>query len=475
MSNIITEFFEHVSHINGPVLTDISGGMRRSIQGSDLIDRLDRLASVLYAAGAMPGDRVVAIFDNTLESALTLLMAMRHGITLCLQPVGTPRNDIDRLKAGLEAKTIINTTRQVFDDLLTFRLDNLDALEPTPGKFLATRVPFTVTFTSGSTGTPKGVVHCAESYLTCAKAFNRQTNITSKDRFLNAMPMFYMAGIFNGILAPLAAGASVVITDAFSTATAMQFWPTIANERITALWLSPTMLSLVMRLDRTDKTLPSCMRKLFVGTGAIAASDAAQFFHTYGLPPLQSYGLSELLYVSVESSDSPEFGAAGRTLYGVTAICDDDSRLSIESPYAFLGYLIDGSLDPHDGAFITSDLARMTELGNLALLGRIDDIIVRGGVNVNPVELEAILAPTMCKRSFCIVGLKDKILGQKLVLVTQGSRLSDEDFSEAQKVVRNYPGRVQLDATVQVANLPVGPTGKIRRAALKLMLENECL
>lgn len=233
------------------------------------------------------------------------------------------------------------------------------------------------------------------------------------------------------------------------------------------------MLSLVVRLDRTDHSVPAGFRKLFVGTGAMAAADAQRFYETYGLPPLQSYGLSELLYISVDSSETPNFGTVGYLLDGVSVTCGGDTPLSITSPYGFLGYLVNGALQPHEGIFPTSDLAKLSDRGTLSILGRSDDIILRGGVNVNPVELETALAQVMGGRAFCITGLPDPTLGQRVVLVTEGDALGDVAFADAQKIVRDHPGRAQLDAVAQVPKLPVGPTGKIRRSALRAMLDGD--
>lgn len=473
MSDLIKPFFDRLSLVNGPVLTDISGGERRDVEGKDLADWLNRLAGFLAHAGVNPGDRAIAVFDNTLESALALLTAMRNGITLCLQPPEAPLKDLMRLKVELSAKAIVNATKTDIAGTNQILLDSLDEFTPVVPAPVAPRTPFTITFTSGSTGTPKGIVHSAESFLTCAEAFNFQSGITEQDRFLNVMPMFYMAGIFNGILAPLTAGASVVIGEAFNTATAMRFWPTIEAERITALWLSPTMLSLVVRLDRTDKTVPAGLRRLFVGTGAMAAPDAEHFHKTYGLPPLQSYGLSELLYISVDSAETPNFGTAGYPLEGVSLSRRKGDPCAISSPYAFLGYLVDGVLRPHEGSFQTSDLTEVSESGRLSILGRTDDIILRGGVNINPVDMETALAPFMEGRAFCITGMPDATLGHKVVLVTEGALLSDDVFAKAQKVIRDHPGRAQLDVSAQVAKLPLGPTGKIRRSSLRAMLEKD--
>lgn len=473
MSNLITAFFDRLSLLEGAVLSCASQGRKRIIAGTDLLERLDHVAAFLAETGVNPGDRVVAVFDNTLESALTLLTAMRHGITICLQPSGVQVEDLIRLKADLSAKAIVNATQIDIENTIQIVLDDLDKFRPIRPAPVAPHTPFTVTFTSGSTGKPKGVVHSAESFLTCAEAFNRQSGITEHDRFLNVMPMFYMAGIFNGILAPLAAGACVVIGKAFNTATAMGFWQTIAAEEISALWLSPTMLSLVVRLDRTDKTVPAGFRRLFIGTGAMAVEDAEYFYETYGLPPLQSYGLSELLYISVDSGETPNFGTVGYPLEGVLLDSNTDEPLAIASPYGFLGYLVDGALKRHRGSFQTSDLAELSENGTLSILGRVDDIIVRGGVNVNPLDLEAALAPIMKGQAFCITGMPDATLGQKVVVITEGEPLRDDAFAKAQKIIRDHPGRVQLDEASQVAKLPLGPTGKMRRTALRAMLKGD--
>ena len=473
MSSLIVDFFDRQLQIDGPVLTDISGGARRSVYGVDLLEQLDSLAGALAERGARQGDRVVAVFDNNLDSALTLLTAMRHSITLCLQPTGTPSQDLERLRADLGATAIINASRKDLQGALSIQLEDLTVYAPLVPHPVVPRTPFTITFTSGSTGTPKGIVHSAESFLACAEAFNRQSGITGQDRFLNVMPMFYMAGIFNGILAPLMAGASVVIGDAFNAATAMGFWPTISAEGISALWLSPTMLSLVVRLDRTDKKVPACFRRLFVGTGAMDAADAKLFHRTYGLAPIQSYGLSELLYISVDSSAVPNFGTVGYPLEGVVLTCSADEPLGVISPFAFRGYLVDGEFRPHEGKFLTSDLADISDDGSVSILGRADDIILRGGLNVNPVDLEAALAPIMGGRRFCITGLKDATLGQKVVLVTEGGSIGDTVLAQARRVVRDRPGCAQLDTATQVAILPIGPTGKIRRAALRKMLDGD--
>jgi len=470
MSELINTFFTRLQGVSGPVLTDLSGGRRRELTGQDLPDLLDRVAGMLRDRGVLAGDRLVVTFDNRLESAVLLLTALRHGITLCLQPTGTSAADLVRLKDRIGARAILGAAGQGQDGLPELSLEDLSNIPPATPPDVPAETPFTITFTSGSTGTPKGIVHSARSFLTCADAFNHRQGITGSDRFLNVMPMYYMAGIFNGILAPLAAGAPVVIAEAFSTPTALRFWPLLRDNGITALWLSPTMLTLVARLDRGDKVVPDSLRRLFVGTGAMAARDAEGFHATYGLAPLQSYGLSELLYISVDDAEAPNFGTVGRPLDAVEVSHSSDGALQFQSPFAFLGYLVDGELVPHRGAFQTSDLGDVSAEGILSVTGRSDDIVLRGGVNVNPVEIETALAPVLKGKVFCITGVPDDALGQRLVLVTERAALDGSALAVARDVVRGLPVKAQLDAAVAVPAIPLGPTGKIRRSALRQML-----
>lgn len=470
MSDLVNDFFARLSCIDEPVLIDIGGSEPRSVTGTHLTDLLDRLASELTTRGVNPGDRILALVDNTLESALLLLTALRHGITLCLQPPGISEAERIRAEGLTSSRTRIDATGRKTADTNVLSLDQLPAAGRRPSE-LAPRTPFTITFTSGSTGEPKGIVHSAESFLNCAETFNRQTGITTTDRFLNVMPMYYMAGIFNGILAPLQVGAPVVIGAAFNTATAMQFWQIVHTSAVTAMWLSPAMLSLVMRLDRTDKSVPKSFRRLFVGTGSMSKADAETFMYTYGIPPLQSYGLSELLYVSVDDQDEPVFGSVGRPLANVDVALDPFGRLTVRSPFAFLGYLTQAGIESMPPVFLTNDLAEFSD-GYLSILGRSDDIILRGGVNINPVELEALLKPLLQERSFCVSSVPDPILGERVVLVLDGTqRTNDADIlTGAQRLLLDKGGRARIDAQAHVHALPLGPTGKVRRSSLRAML-----
>lgn len=470
-SSRIDEFFSQLSRSSGPIIVDTTTGVRREIGADGLTDLLDRVAARLENLGVNPGERVVAVFDNCMESALTLLAALRHGVTLCLQPPGTNRDVLLRLQEEIGANASIDATRSSKPVAPQVLMEELPRDRRSMPHSFPLTTPLTITFTSGSTGTPKAVVHSSSSYLSCADVFNQQSGIIASDRFLNVMPMFYMAGIFNGLLAPLAAGASVVIEEAFSTSTAIRFWPIVQDEGISAVWLSPTMLSLVLRLDRSSNAINHALRRLFVGTGALKQKDAEDFAARYGTPVVQSYGLSELLYVSVDDVESPNYGSVGFPLNGVQLITSEADPLSILTPFAFLGYLVNGVVQQHQGPFVTSDFVEANENGTYAVVGRSDDVIIRGGVNIDPLHLEDALRALILGCPFCIVGLADGVLGQRVVLVLDTVDIDASLFREARRLVDSLPGRARLDQVFSLQHLPIGPTGKIQRAKVRAILE----
>lgn len=470
MTDQITNFFQNLHSSPEFVLRDISGASMRQIVGAKVVQTVDRAASWLKNNNVQGGDRIVAVFGNRLESAVMLLCAMRHGITLCLQPIDKSADDLAELASDVGAKLVVNASGAQIDDVLQFELGAIERTDPVGPSVIPEDTPLTVTFTSGSTGKPKGLAHSAKSFLDCAESFNRQCGITANDRFLNVMPMYYMAGIFNGILAPLTARASVTISNEFGTPTALRFWPTIRSQTITALWLSPTMLSLVSRLDRREIKDPESLTHLFVGTGAMRKQDAVQFNDTYGLAPLQSYGLSELLYVSVDSRTDPCFGSVGKPLHGVGVSHSQKGALKLETPYAFLGYIDGADIVPHIGAFETSDIGSLRG-DALFIEGRHDDIIIRGGVNLNPVAIEERIAALFKGSPFCVLGLPDATLGQRVVLVEEdATRRSEDVISRVRAELKSWNADARIDDQMSVPKMPLGPSGKIKRKALQDML-----
>jgi acyl-coenzyme A synthetase/AMP-(fatty) acid ligase len=483
MSKLIDQFFYNILDCKKNIITDRTYEPEITyLSGARLITLIDKFCGFLLNLDLGEDKKIISICDNTLESAVILLSCMRGGFcTYVLPPTIKDQEIFEIIKFSPKAK-IIDCSRQNLNETSVHEIINFDwkKIEQLPVNKpieVPENSPLTVTFTSGTTGKPKGIIHSAESYLKCAYSFNEMTGISGEDTFLNVMPMHYMAGIFNGIFAPLTAIASVVIDKAFDTKMALNFWKTVNEYNITSLWLSPSMLIMIMKLDRTDKRLPPLLKNIFVGTGSLAPDKAHLFLKEYGLPPLQSYGLSELLYVSVDKLEEFCFDYTGTLLPGIGVTIDDSGLALIDSPYRCLGWIEDGEFYELRSSFQTSDLVFINSQGRLKINGRSDELIVRGGVNINPISIEKEIKNLPGQTNFCISSFLDEILGESLVLVVQGeidNRNADLLKAYCNKIL-NKKGRISIDHVAFVEMIPVTTTGKIKRKKLKLNIAKDRL
>jgi len=468
----ILQFFLRLANASGTVLKDSSKPQGSQLGGEELLDLIDRFGRFLAQETDLRGKRLLALVDNSLETSLLVLACMRHGIALALAPATQNESETRRQLGILGSTTVIATSPLAPASIPRVEIGKINLQKPLTRNTFDDDAEFLITFTSGTTSDSKAVVHSARSILSCAQSFNARTLTGRRSTYLNVMPMSYMAGVFNCLLAPLSAQSRVIIHQNFSALTAMRFWQIVSEELATSVWLSPTMLKMVADLDRREG-LPSShrLKQLFVGTGPLGPDLAVQFTNKFGIAPIQSYGLSETLYVSVDDLDDLEFGSAGRPLDELKLELLSDGTLQIASPFLFKGYLDGGILKPHTGPFPTSDYGEITESGRLKLLGRADDVVIRGGMNINPHVVETAVAEGFPGLHFCVLGLPDPTLGEKLCIVFERRNANSIDVEGVKDLVKTVFVKIQLDQVYFVDHIPTGPTGKPKRSALRTELE----
>lgn len=466
----IIDFFDGLAQSRGPVITDWTSPSPNSFKGDELIHLIDCYARALTEVAGATDWRILGLVDNSIETVLLVLASLRHGFRLALTPASLSESQIQLLSYDLGPTSLISTSKKA--SLATrVQLSDIRDFSPLPVMGSDPDGEFLTTFTSGSTSQPKAVVHSARSLLNCANSFNLRTGVRSSSVSLNVMPMSYMAGVFNSLITPLQAQSRVVLLEQFNAMTAIRFWKIIADEEITSTWLSPTMLKMLVELDRGNELKSdSPLSQLYVGTGSLAADIAEECVERLGIVPLQSYGLSETLFVSVDDVRAPKFGTVGFPLDEVLVEPSSEGTLQISTPHMFMGYLKNLRLLKQDGPFITSDLGEVLENGRLSVFGRADDTVIRGGVNISPEHVEAIIFQITGLSDCCVLGLPDKALGQRLCAIFQhkaSSRISVEALRDS--VSQELPNS-RLDSVYFVDEIPRGPTGKLQRQKLKSLL-----
>ncbi|MGB0127994.1 MAG: AMP-binding protein [Rhodocyclaceae bacterium] len=324
--------------------------------------------------------------------------------------------------------------------------------------------------TSGSEGMPKAVMLSRGNLAAAAEASNERIPLNRGDVWLACLPLHHIGGI--SILHRCArAGATVLLHEGFD---AVAVWRDVVSGGVTHISLVPAMLARL--LDVADRPPPSRLRYALIG-GAALSRPLFDRAVAAGWPLCPSYGLSECA-AQVATLVRPAAGqwvegAVGALMPGGDARIGDDGRLRLRGPQVMLGYLnpqLRPGLGLDEGEFVTSDLARFAANGSLTIIGRADDVLVTGGVNVHPLEVESCLAGCPGVADVAITAIPDPVWGDLLVALVVGPAEPEtvQDFARQRLASPMRPRRV-----VPALRLPRNPMGKLDRAALPA-LAKEC-
>jgi HIP---CoA ligase len=341
-----------------------------------------------------------------------------------------------------------------------------------------------VMFTSGTTGHPKGVPFQHGSSLRGYEAFNRSFGLRSGDRPLVVAPFFHCFGNKSGWMLSLMAGATVVPVAVFDPGEVVSL---IERERITHLAGPPTFYQgLLDHPSRRDRDLSS-LEVGVVGAAYVPAALCERVLKELGLHRLMTgYGLTETHGVALASGpdDPPEVVAAwtGRPYSGVeTRIVDDDGRdvrtgergeLLISGFPVMKGYLDDeeqtAAMIDKDGWLHTGDIAFASEDGNIKVCDRKKDLVIVGGFNVAPAEIDGIFSEWEMIAAAGAIGVYDEAFGEVIaafVVPAPGATLTPEDVKGwAREHMANY----KVPRYVEVVDaLPVNASGKVIKADLR--------
>lgn len=347
-----------------------------------------------------------------------------------------------------------------------------------------------LTFTSGTTGQPKGVAHRIGSLLDAAAAFASAVELDERTCMAHVLPMCYMAGFLNTLLCPFMIGASVVLCRPFDNMTALSFWGPLMPHGVDALWLTPSMAAALLRVDRSEEGRRYCrehVRTVCIGTAPLPPDVKRQFEAKYGVAVLESYGLSELLFVATERPRAATPGSVGPPLAGVEVEirqvgADEAGEIWVRTPYLMQGYLNHDTQTPDglspDHWFDTGDLGRVQPDGALTITGRTKDLIIRGGVNISPRAVEDALMGHPAIQHAAVIGLPDPLLGERVAAVVvlksgeslEAVRPSIESLCRARLSAAAVPS-----AFVAVDRLPTGVSGKVQKHILREELCRESL
>lgn len=454
----------------------------RAISYAELDRLADGFAAGLMARGVQPGDRVAARLPNSIEYIALIHAVARVGAILV--PLNTRLTDAEvAYQIGLtEPKIEIRDWRLEIgaDDGRQTTDVSLAELTQSPNHPVTLSSPQSIVFTSGTTGRPKGAVLTFDNHLSSANASAYRIGIDVNDRWLSCLPLYHVGGlavVFRSCLY----GTAIVLHPRFDVDA---FHASLDRDRVTLTSLVPTMLHRLLQSRKAP--WPESLRLVLLG-GAAATPELLAAAWDAGLPVAPTYGLTEAssqVATALPADAQGKPGTVGKPLFGTEVrIVDDAGRelpageigeVTVRGPQVMAGYYRNDAATARTiraGRLHTGDLGYVDGDGDLFLVQRRSDLIVTGGENVYPAEVEAILRAHPAVAEACVVGVPDAEWGQRVAAAVQvhpGAALAESDllvFCRERLAGYKVPRQVRF-----VAELPQTASGKIERRRVAELL-----
>ncbi len=337
--------------------------------------------------------------------------------------------------------------------------------------------PYMITYTSGSTGQAKGVIHSLENLFLAGDVFGREVGFSEESRVCHTMPMTYMAGILNTIFMPLVMKSKIVIFPRFSVMTAVTFWREVERNQVNTFWLSPSMLNILMTVDRKGKAaeyLKNTETIFCIGTAPLYPQVKQAFEEKYGVELLPSYGLSETLFISTKvKGENTQSNSVGKVLPEVDLHFSETEEIYLDVPWMFLGYSNEDTSEYFDGKYYMSgDLGEIAE-GQLYITGRKKDLIIRGGMNISPKQIEEVVLSTENVAECCVSSIV-KNSEERIICWCKVNTPTENEGTELNALIIERLGKAfKVDRFVYVEEIPKNLNGKVDKEKLKKAFEND--
>src|SRR6195952_618158 len=456
-----------------------------------------RCAALLHSRGVQPGDRVGIMLPNVPHFAITYYGVLRAGGTIVPMNVLLKGRETTFYLSDPGAKLVF-----AWHEVADAAREGADAagaecVPVTPGEFeklLAQHDPETqvvdragddtavILYTSGTTGKPKGASLTHDNlYSNALATADTLFDFTEDDVLLGALPLFHAFGQTCALNASVYAGSCLTMLPRFDPGKGLEI---IQRDKVTVFEGVPTMFSAFLHHPDRDSYDTSSLRVCCSGGAAMPGEVLRGFEEAFGCIVLEGYGLSETSPVASFNHPNKErkIGSIGTPVRGVEMkIGDDDGKelaqgevgqIFIRGENLMSGYWNRDEATAEvmkDGWFATGDMARTDEDGYFFIVDRKKDMIIRGGYNVYPREIEEVLYEHPAVREVAVLGIPHDQLGEEVGAAVALKPGQTADVNELKAFVKDqvagykYPRVVWL-----VDDLPKGPTGKILKREIEL-------
>ena len=435
----------------------------RRLTYADLRVRAARIATGLAARGVRPGDRVACVLANEPETVELYWGCQWLGAVFVPLSHRISEADLAYCIDDAGANVVLREAGEVVE---------LVARKEHPGSLDRDEHASSIQlYTSGPTGRPKGVPrsHRAERAGGLSQAL--QHGLHPRHRRLGVMPLSHTMGV-HSLLAAAVVGGCYVAQPAWEPAQALEL---IGSERVDSLYLAPTLFYDLVDHPQLTNADVSCVRAVaYAGapmTSALVEKVAAVFQPEIFV---NHYGSTEIYTFAVHRAQRAKPGCAGRAALNarLRLAAGDEILCHMSSDEAFAGYWRRPDADEkaiRDGWYHTGDVGRLDEDGDLWVVGRVDDMVISGGENIHPVEVEDVLARAPGVHEVAVVGATDERLGQRVVACVVADEGVTADDLDAFCLGSDSLARFKRPREYRfVPELPKSPSGKILRRMLRV-------
>lgn len=477
----------------------VDNGTRVSYR--DLWHHARCVAAALQTHGVQPGDRVALMMANTASFPISYYGILAAGAVVVPVHLLLTASEVGHVLRDSGATMILchEPTAEVAGQaaaeagVIVADVADLPTESPLSGGYVSRRPedPAVVFYTSGTTGVPKGAILSHLNMVMNATVTAVDVNdVRTSDIVLGCLPLFHAFGQTATMNASFRMGATVVLLPRFTGEDALV---AMVREGVDVFHGVPTMYIALLDAARTTRGGLPALRSCVSGGASLPVSVLEQFETAYSTTVFEGYGLSETAPVACanQAGSTPRPGTIGRAIWGVdVAIADPNvestvillppgqvGEVVIRGHNVFNGYL--GRPDTTaesivDGWFRTGDLAAEDTDGYISIVDRKKDVIIRGGYNIYPREIEEVLATHPGVSQVAVIGLPDETLGEEVCAVIVPSDPHTEitpdsliEWSKTRLAAYKYPRRVHI-----IDALPLGPSHKVLKRELRAALSN---
>ncbi|MFK7875636.1 MAG: AMP-binding protein [Paracoccaceae bacterium] len=481
-SGTVRDWLDHRADIGGTAIVFPEKGT--TLDWSDLRSRARHIAQHLTQIGVQKCESIAILHPNGQSGVESLYGALYGGFraTMINLAAGPDAIGFALKHSGARYAFVHPTQRDIFEKSAPNEIQAIDDIR----KSIVTLHDLTATddallmYTSGTTGTPKGVVHSHASLLAGGWTTALAHALTDTDRGFCVLPIYHINGLCVTVMGSLVSGGSLAMVAKFSVS---KFWPQIDDSAATWFSVVPTIISHLLHADATPT--PSVRARLRFGrsaSSALAVETQNAFEDRFSVPIVETMGLTETAAQILSNPLPPEIrkiGSPGRAAgcqveihdaSGQSVLPDTEGEIVVQGPNVMRGYLNNPDANAatfRDSWLRTGDLGRKDKDGYIFVTGRLKELIIKGGENIAPREIDEALYTHPDIVEAAAFARPCTSYGERVeaaVALKPGTKLSEADLIT---LVRARVGDFKCPDIIHfMEELPKGPSGKIQRLKL---------